>query len=70
MRDTALAEENSALYGTPAVRDKKAVLIGVHCSSKLVTAVNAYMADQPDEMSRPQAIRTIVAKWLRAEGYL
>jgi len=32
MRDTALAEENSALYGTPAVRDKKAVLIGVHCS--------------------------------------
>lgn len=70
MQETALAEENSALYGQPAAREKKAVLIGVHCSTKLVSAVTAYMNDQPDEMSRPQAIRTIVAKWLRSEGYL
>ncbi|MEY4697426.1 MAG: hypothetical protein RIT14_1854 [Pseudomonadota bacterium] len=70
MQETAQAEENSAVYGTPAAREKKAVLIGVHCSAKLVAAVNAYMADQPDDMTRPQAIRTIVAKWLRAEGYL
>jgi hypothetical protein len=33
-------------------------------------ALDAYVADQRDPVSRPEALRRIVAKFLQSKGYL
>lgn len=48
---------------------RKSVLIGVHCSPKLVQALDDYIEDQYHSMKRPEAIRKLLIEVL-AGNYL
>ena len=48
----------------------KTVLIGVHCSPSMVAGLECFINSLPQRVSRPEAIRQIMADWLRAQGHL
>jgi hypothetical protein len=45
-------------------------LIGVRVQPEALQALDAYVADQRAPVSRPEAIRAILTKFLRSKGYL
>lgn len=59
---------------TPAIRrataELKTELIGVHCSPSMVAALDCFILGLPRRISRPEAIRRILAEWLHAHGHL
>lgn len=61
--------ENDALQTWFAEGDKKRFLVGVHLNAKQLSALERYRAALDDEVSRPQAIRSILTSWLRQNGH-
>lgn len=54
--------------GRPATG--QGVLLGVRLHPEPLKALDAFAADQTENVSRPEAIRIIVTKYLRSKGYL
>lgn len=50
-------------------RPRKSKLIGVHCTERMVAAIERYIVEEQQEISRPEAIRQILRNWLMAAGY-
>lgn len=50
-------------------RSRKSKLIGVHCTERMVAAIERYIVEEQQEISRPEAIRQILRNWLIASGY-
>lgn len=48
---------------------RKSKLIGVHCTPKLVSAIEQFISAEQDEMTRPEAIRRIVRRYLVQAGH-
>ena len=48
---------------------RKSKLIGVHCTPRLVAAVENYIVAEQDEISRPEAIRQILRRYLIQNGH-
>lgn len=48
---------------------RKSKLIGVHCTQRLVDAVENYIEAEKGEMTRPEAIRQILRRWLIQNGH-
>jgi len=44
--------------------------LGLRLYADMEAALDAWIADQPEKIGRPEAIRCILAERLRAEGYL
>lgn len=65
-----MKEDSSANDGEPKIqRARPTKLIGVHCSAKLVNAIDRFIADQYDTMKRPEAIRKILIESLAERNY-
>lgn len=50
--------------------DRKRFLVGVHLNGRQLAALERYRASLDDEVSRPQAIRSILTCWLKQNGHL
>jgi hypothetical protein len=53
----------------PLVRTRKTKLIGVHCTERMVSAIERYIQAECQEITRPEAIRQIVRAWLISAGH-
>jgi hypothetical protein len=51
------------------VRTRKTKLIGVHCTERMVSAIERYIQEERQEITRPEAIRQIIRTWLMSAGY-
>jgi hypothetical protein len=51
------------------VRTRKTKLIGVHCTERMVSALERYIQEEHQEITRPEAIRQIMRTWLISAGY-
>lgn len=49
-------------------RPVKSKLIGVHCTARMVDAIERYIEQDQGEMSRPEAIRQILRQFLLSKG--
>lgn len=56
--------------GRPRVSIRKSNLIGVRISPSLLAALEEFMLDQHEVISRPEAIRRLVGEWLATKRYL
>lgn len=63
------AEASSAAGPQKSAKVNKSKLIGVHCTQRMVTALDRFIAEEHDEISRPEAIRQILRRWLTQSGY-
>lgn len=69
MPDTAPARDQRAQRGQRAGENLKSVLIGVHCTPKLVAQLENFISRlEYDEMSRPEAIRLILKRYFKEAG--
>ncbi|MBC2834144.1 hypothetical protein [Paragemmobacter straminiformis] len=50
--------------------DRKRFLVGVHLNARQLAALERYRASLDDDVSRPQAIRSILTCWLKQNGHL
>ena len=60
--------DNRKPRGRPATGIGKPV--GLRLYAEMEEALDAYVADQREPVSRPEAIRLILTKFLRSKGYL
>ncbi len=56
--------------GSASAADRKRFLVGVHLTARQLAALEKYRASLDDEVSRPQAIRSILSSWLRQNGHV
>ncbi|MBD1205443.1 MAG: hypothetical protein H9533_15075 [Rhodobacteraceae bacterium] len=56
--------------GRPRLSFRKSTLIGVRISPSLAAALEEFILDQHEVMSRPEAIRRLVCEWLATKRYL
>ena len=56
--------------GRPRLSFRKSNLIGVRMSPSLAAALEEFILDQHEVMSRPEAVRRLVCEWLAAKNYL
>lgn len=56
--------------GKRAGDNLKSVLIGVHCTPKMVDQIERFISTlEYDEMTRPEAIRLILKRYLKEKGF-
>ncbi len=56
--------------GQRAGDNLKSILIGVHCTPKLVAQLERFISGlEYDEMTRPEAIRLILKRYFKENGY-
>jgi metal-responsive CopG/Arc/MetJ family transcriptional regulator len=63
-----MAKEGKRI-GRPPGRTQEQ-LVALRMPSELVGKIDAYAADQREPMSRSEALRQIVTRFLRSKGYL
>lgn len=68
MDGTAGANADPAGWGDAV--DRKRFLVGVHLNGRQLAALERYRASLDDDVSRPQAIRSILTCWLKQNGHL
>lgn len=56
--------------GRPRLSFRKSTLIGVRISPSLAAALEEFILDQHEVISRPEAIRRLVCEWLATKRYL